>query len=112
MDMERESNGFFKGFLIGSAIGAGLGLLFAPMPGIETRARIRDMAGQARGQASTVPTSVQGTVQSAAEKSRSYLQGVRDRLAVAVQAGREAAFERRVELQSEVESVTEPKPSM
>jgi len=42
MSDERSSVGLMLGFLTGAAIGAGLGLLFAPQAGKETREQLKD----------------------------------------------------------------------
>ena len=41
MNQENRGTDFFKGFLIGGAIGAAFALLFAPKPGTELRADLR-----------------------------------------------------------------------
>ncbi len=47
--MERESGGgLFTGLLVGAIIGVGLGLMYAPRPGRETREMIRQRAESAR----------------------------------------------------------------
>lgn len=46
--MSNERTNSLLGFLAGAAIGAALGVLFAPRPGKETRALLRYKAGNAR----------------------------------------------------------------
>jgi gas vesicle protein len=47
--MEKETgNGLVTGLLVGAAIGIGLGLLYAPRPGRETREMLRQRAEDIR----------------------------------------------------------------
>ncbi len=47
MSDERSSLGLMLGFLTGAAIGAGLGLLFAPQAGKDTREQVKDVYDKA-----------------------------------------------------------------
>jgi gas vesicle protein len=51
---DRDSGSFFQGLLMGAAIGAILGLLFAPQSGRETRELVRQKVGTAKDKASEV----------------------------------------------------------
>ncbi|MDV2989421.1 MAG: YtxH domain-containing protein [Dehalogenimonas sp.] len=42
--MSNDSGNFALGLILGTAIGIGIGLLYAPHPGDETRAILRDKA--------------------------------------------------------------------
>ena len=44
--MGRDDGSFMKGILLGAAVGAAAGILFAPKPGAETRADIKKKAGE------------------------------------------------------------------
>ena len=46
--MSNEKTNGILGFLAGAAVGAALGVLFAPRSGRETRERIRNKAGEAK----------------------------------------------------------------
>ncbi len=48
MAMSNERTNSILGFLAGAAVGAALGVLFAPRSGKETRERIRNKAGEAK----------------------------------------------------------------
>jgi len=52
---ERQSNLFALGFVIGMALGASLALLFAPAPGKETRAVLREKGIELQSRAREVP---------------------------------------------------------
>lgn len=110
--MQQRRGDFWRGFFWGSVIGASAGLLLAPAPGYETRARLTNQVSSARRQASDVTSQAQVTSAEAAQKSRSYIADIRSRLAQSIQVGKQAAAVKREELRAEVESVTEPKPSM
>ena len=50
-------------FLAGAAIGVGIGMLFAPASGTETRRKIKDMANKAKGKAQELASRAQETAQ-------------------------------------------------
>ena len=99
--------------LMGIAIGAGIALLFAPKTGEETRRdlqrRARKVSDQAQDLVSEVPDSVSQTIQSAREKvetridsTRSAVELKRRQVSNAVDAGRQAARQARVELEQRI----------
>lgn len=50
---DRESgSSFFIGFLVGVIAGAAIGILYAPKPGKETRAMLKEKAGEFKDKAS------------------------------------------------------------
>jgi gas vesicle protein len=76
-DSAAHSNGFMMGLLCGAAVGAALGLLFAPKPGSELRhqlydstERIRRRAGEVAGEAYNQAS---GTVEDLVDKGRSAI---------------------------------------
>ena len=52
---ERRGNLFTLGFVVGIALGASLALLFAPAPGKETRAVLREKGIELQSRAGHVP---------------------------------------------------------
>lgn len=99
--------------LMGIAIGAGIALLFAPKTGEETRRdlqrRARKVSDQAQDLVSEVTGSVSQTIQSAREKvetridsTRSAVELKRRQVSNAVDAGRQAARQARVELEQRI----------
>lgn len=109
--IERDGGGSgINTFLLGAAIGAGLALLFAPRSGAETRADIRRRAGSARDTAKRVATgvseSVTDTFQDARRKveeqidtARQAIETKKEQMRRAVDAGRAAADDARVDLE-------------
>jgi len=100
-------------FVIGLAIGAGLALLFAPRTGEETRRdlqrRARRMGDQAQGFVSEVTESVSNTLHSAKDRVESSIDSTRTavdlkrrQVSNAVDAGRAAAAQARVELEQRI----------
>jgi len=61
--MDRTSgNGLLTGLLVGTAIGIGLGLLYAPRTGIETREMLRKRAEEMKDRAGSFGNSVREKV--------------------------------------------------
>ncbi|MGE5190593.1 MAG: YtxH domain-containing protein [Gemmatimonadota bacterium] len=75
--------GLFMAFLAGGIIGAGLALLFAPVPGTEARKRIADLAGDVKRTAEGMAGDVKGRVESFVDEEKSVIKA-------AYEAGREA----------------------
>jgi gas vesicle protein len=94
--MERNS-GYATSFVLGGLIGAGLALVLAPRSGRETRAliatRARDGALRGRELKDRVVEKSRALADDAAsfvERQRQGLQAGKERIAAAVEAGREA----------------------
>jgi len=58
--MSNEKTNGILGFLAGAAVGAALGVLFAPRSGKETRERIRNKAGEAKDEMDELIERAQG----------------------------------------------------
>lgn len=56
------SKGFFIGMLVGTAVGAGAALLFAPMEGAQTRQRIADKSRSAKDKVAQAAANVKHRV--------------------------------------------------
>ncbi|HEY7351035.1 MAG TPA: YtxH domain-containing protein [Ktedonobacterales bacterium] len=78
----------FRAFLWGGAIGAVLGLLFAPKRGEETRAELQSRFNQLQGQAQERMTELRGRATTAIDQGR---QGVNTTLGKAQSAASRAA---------------------
>jgi gas vesicle protein len=110
--IERHEAGF-KPFLVGLAIGAGVALLFAPRSGRATRRDIKRRAMKVRQAAEDTVTNVTDTVVGTFDEARRRVEDQIDnaRQAIdlkkeqvhrAMDAGRAAAEEARVELQRRI----------
>ena len=99
--------------LIGVLIGAAVALLFAPKSGQETRGDIRRKAGEAgdvvKGVAEEVSSQVVSTYEGARAKVEEQIDTVREavvsrkrQVSRAINAGREAALQARVELETQL----------
>jgi len=100
-------------FILGLAVGAGLALLFAPRSGAETRAdiqrRAREVGDQAQDLVSDLTESVGNTLGQAKDAVESRIDATRDafelkrrQVSNAVDAGRAAAQQARVELEQRI----------
>ena len=100
-------------FIIGLAVGAGLALLFAPRTGAETRRdlqrRAREVGDQAQDLVSELTESVGNTIQHAKDSVEGRIDATRDAIELkrrqvsnAVDAGRAAAQQARVELEQRI----------
>jgi gas vesicle protein len=72
-----HSNGFMMGLLCGAAVGAALGLLFAPKPGSELRTQLYDSTERLRRKAGDAAhdayNQASGTVEDLMDKGRSAI---------------------------------------
>jgi gas vesicle protein len=100
-------------FIIGLAVGAGLALLFAPRTGAETRRdlqrRAREVGDQAQDLVSELTESVGNTLGQAKDAVETRIDATRDAIELkrrqvsnAVDAGRAAAQQARVELEQRI----------
>jgi gas vesicle protein len=77
-------------FFLGGLIGAGVALLLAPKSGRETREKIKELAGEAKGKAEEVIEQVKGKVTSVVEKGKEVLEEKKSIVTTAIEAGKEA----------------------
>jgi gas vesicle protein len=98
VSMQRTSTSeYLTSFMVGGLIGAGVALLFAPRSGRETREligdRVRDGAARGRELKAELAEAGREVVDQASsfvERQRQSLQRQKDRVATAVDAGRDA----------------------
>jgi len=93
--MKHEEGGYGVGplifsFFLGGLIGAGVALLFAPKSGRETREKIKEFAGEAKGKAEEVLEQVKSKVTSVVEKGKEAIEERKSILTSALEAGKEA----------------------
>ncbi|NOZ24862.1 MAG: YtxH domain-containing protein [Nitrospirae bacterium] len=97
---EREGFGvgsMFFAFLLGSLVGAGAALIFAPQSGPETRKRVKDLAEDVKEKTAGIKEKVtqrveQGkdAVSTTIEKGREFIEEQKTALSSAIEAGKEA----------------------
>lgn len=93
--MKHEEESYSAGplifsFFLGGLIGAGVALLLAPKSGRETREKIKELAGEAKGKAEEVIEQVKGKVTTVVEKGKEVLEEKKSIVTTAIEAGREA----------------------
>lgn len=93
--MKQEEGGFNAGplifsFFLGGLMGAGVALLLAPRSGKETREKIKEFAGEAKGKAEEVIEEVKGKVTTVVDKGKEAFQERKSILTTAFEAGKEA----------------------
>ena len=84
--MSREEGSGVVGFLLGAAVGAGLGLLLAPRSGKETREKLHDWLDERRERSAEILHKIKDAVP---EKTEKIVQ-VKDQIVAAVKAGKQA----------------------
>jgi gas vesicle protein len=84
------SDSRFSCFVLGIAVGAAAGLLFAPKPGQETRDELRHRAEEGKDYLRKRSVELKSQAEEAIERGRTVVQGQRDQLSAALEAGRKA----------------------
>ncbi len=85
-----EGKGSFSAFLAGLGIGVGIGMLFAPKTGAETRQQIKTKAGEGKEYLKQRGGELKDQANDLIEKGREALSKQRDNLADAMEAGKQA----------------------
>ena len=85
-----EGKGSFSAFLAGLGIGVGIGMLFAPKTGAETRQQIKTKAGEGKEYLKQRGSELKDQANDLIEKGRDALGKQRDNLADAMEAGKQA----------------------
>lgn len=101
--IERDRGGGVGSFALGALVGAGLALLFAPQTGAETQEEIRIRARRLKGQAEERVRAVQEELEGRLDQARAGVQTRMDGVRTAVDSGRQAAREARVDLERRLE---------
>jgi gas vesicle protein len=77
-------------FLFGLGVGAAAGILFAPKSGEETRQELRQRAGEGREYLKRRSGELRVQAEQAIDRGRERVQGQREQLSAALEAGRRA----------------------
>lgn len=101
--IEREGGSGLGSFILGTLVGAGLALLFAPQTGEATQEEIRSRALQLRDTAKDrvreAQTNLEGRLSTARENVQARVESVKE----AVDSGRRAAIDARNDLEEKLE---------
>lgn len=101
--IERERGGGFGSFLVGTLVGAGLALLFAPQSGEETQEEIKTRARKLKDAAEEKMREAQHTLEERLDEARHGVETRVESVREAVESGRHAAREAREELGQRLE---------
>ena len=88
--------GVAVGFILGGALGASLALLFAPVPGRQTRDRLRDLAADVRDKTIAVSDELRDKAEEVLGRIREVFDEKKAIVSTAVQAGKEASQRERL----------------
>ena len=93
--MGNEESGHSSGslilsFFIGGLVGAGVALLLAPQPGVESRRKIKELAEDAKKKATECAEKVKVEVTSTVGKGKEVFEEKKSLITTAVDAGKEA----------------------
>ena len=101
--IEREGGGGLGAFILGTLVGAGLALLFAPQTGEETQDEIKARALKLKGAAQERVRDAQSTLENRLAAARDNVQTRVESVKDAMDTGRKAAVEAREELEKKLE---------
>ena len=80
----------FSSFLLGLGVGLGIGMLFAPKAGSDTRQLLKDKAGEGSDYLKQRSTELKGSAGDLLAKGKEALGRQRDTISDAMEAGRQA----------------------
>lgn len=83
----------FLAFLIGAAVGGGIALLTAPRSGRETRAKIRESAGDMRDRVRHIAEEAQARIKAVMAEGEEVWEEKRDTVKAGIEAARTAMAE-------------------
>lgn len=111
--MANGAGKFVGGFLIGSAVGTVLGLLFAPKTGKETRRLLRKSADAIPEIAEEISSNVQYQADRFSEQAGKTIDSTMERMQEAIAVGKDASQRLRQELNAmKVASISEEDDSL
>ncbi|HEY3282974.1 MAG TPA: YtxH domain-containing protein [Armatimonadota bacterium] len=106
-DTEQSDHSALQAVLLGLGIGALVGavvaLLLAPQPGSNTRDDVARTANLVKDRAESIIEDLKKSLDEVGQKSKELVDGYKQRVEAAVEAGREAASEKRAELESRLD---------
>lgn len=107
MSSENKGGAFLAGVVIGSLFGAAVGatvaLLFAPQPGEETRAQIRQKGIELKERAAELTEDARKKAEELQEEGRVTIETQKSRIGEAIEEGKKAAAKKKKELLEQFE---------
>jgi gas vesicle protein len=112
LDNSPEINGhsvasILLGVGVGALIGVAAAILFAPQSGSETRQDLGELPAKVKERTDEMIAELKQNLDDLSAKSRELVDSTRARVDAAIQAGKEAAQEKKQELESQVHSTPE-----
>lgn len=103
-DSQRHSAAnLLLGIGLGALIGVAIAILFAPQSGSETRNDLSDLSNRVKDRADEMINELKQNLDELNAKSRDLVDATRNRVEAAIEAGKEAAEEKRHELEAQVQ---------
>lgn len=90
-------------FLLGGLVGAGVALLLAPASGRETREKITDAANEAKNKIVELADLAKDKASEVTSLGKDRISGAKSNIRAAVEAGKEAFYRKKSELEKESE---------
>lgn len=100
---DKNVGGILLAFLAGSAVGAALGLLFAPSSGAESRQKIKAKSLEAKDIALEKVETAKSEAAQLVERGKEKVTGVKSQVQAAVEAGKGAYKQKKSDLTPESE---------
>jgi gas vesicle protein len=89
-ESSQSAGSLLLAFFLGGLVGAGVALLLAPQPGVESRQKIKELAEDAKKKATEYAEKMKAEVTSTVEKGKEVFEEKKSLIATAVDAGKEA----------------------
>jgi gas vesicle protein len=105
-DSEGRLTALLMGLGVGLLLGTALAVFFAPQSGRDTREDLGEWAGRARTRTEESLQHLKQSLEDLANRFRTFAEAVQSRLEEAIEAGKQAAEQKRQELEKRVKDIS------